>query len=75
MHCCGPEGGGNFSHVEYEADCSLMITSTEMKAEDLLPKELVLFLHVVCPEQRVRGLFPHTVRFFPLRWCGPTTSK
>ena len=47
VHCRGPEGGGNFSHVEYEADCSLMITSTQMKAEDLLPKELVLFLSFV----------------------------
>ena len=47
VHCHGPEGGGNFSHVEYEADCSLMITSTQMKAEDLLPKELVLFLSFV----------------------------
>ena len=29
-----------------------------------------------CPEQCVRfHSFPHTVRFFPLRWCGPTTSK
>ena len=56
----------HFSHVVCEVDCSLMITSTQMKAEDpLYPGTCAIFVAVL--EQRVR--------FFPLRWYGPTTSK
>ena len=40
-------GAGNFSHVEYEAGCSLIITSTQMKAEDPYTKELVSLLSYV----------------------------
>ena len=78
-------GASNFSHVEYEAGCSLMIISTQMKAEDPLhsrrsstqPKILytgtrVNYCGVLCVQS---SFFPHTVRFFPPRWCGPTTSK
>ena len=43
------------------------------KLNTLYPGTCAIF--VVCPEQCVRRFFPHTVRFFPLRWCGPTTSN
>ena len=38
-------------------------------------KELPFNVMCVFAEQYLHGFFLTSVRFFPLRWCGPTTSK
>ena len=55
-----PRGGT--SQVEHEANCSLMITNTQVKLKTLYPGTAVIFC---CTEQRVKRFFPHTVGFFP----------
>ena len=41
-------GASNFSHVECEAGCSLMIISTQMKAEDPLHRNSCHYCGVLC---------------------------
>ena len=64
------------SQVEHEVNCSLMITTSQVKLKTLYPGTAVIFLllsRAACKEV----FFPHTVWFFPPKvvWGPPPLNK
>ena len=69
VHCSGPIRGQVTSQVEHEVNCSLMITTTQVKLKTLCPGTAVIFL--LLSRAACKEVFSSHSVVFPLRWCGP----